>query len=198
MADSSTQVRPGGRSAKVRAAVHRAVAELLAEEEAETLTLPAVAARAGVHPTTLYRRWGSTAQLLTDVATSRFSDDLVVPDSGSLAGDLERWLADVATDVADPDTLALMRATIATGPAGGCACVEDRHRQLGAILRHEVERGGAAPEVESAADSLLGPLYYRAIFTSEPASADWARDLVASYLSTLAPSSAERRPADTR
>src|SRR5689334_10991156 len=162
MADSSTQVRPGGRSAKVRAAVHRAVAELLAEEEADTLTLPAVAARAGVHPTTLYRRWGSIAQLLNDVATSRFSDDLVVPDSGSLTDDLQRWLADVATDVADPDTLALMRATIGSGPAGGCACVEDRHRQLGAIIRRELERGGMALDVETAADFLLGPLYYRA------------------------------------
>lgn len=185
MAESSTQVRPGGRSAKVRAAVHRAVAELLAEEEAETLTLPAVAARAGVHPTTLYRRWGSTAQLLSDVATSRFTDDLVVPDSGSLEGDLQRWLADVATDVADPDTLALMRATIGSGPAGGCACVEDRHRQLGAIIRREQERGGAALDVETAADFLLGPLYYRAIFTAEPGSADWARTLVSTYLATL-------------
>jgi AcrR family transcriptional regulator len=185
MADSSTQVRPGGRSAKVRAAVHRAVAELLAEEEAETLTLPAVAARAGVHPTTLYRRWGSTAQLLNDVATSRFTGDLVVPDSGSLAGDLQRWLADVATDVADPDTLALMRAAIGSGPAGGCACTEDRHRQLGAIIRREQDRGGAALDVESAADFLLGPLYYRAIFTPEPASPDWARTLVSTYLATL-------------
>lgn len=185
MADSSTQVRPGGRSAKVRAAVHRAVAELLAEEEAETLTLPAVAARAGVHPTTLYRRWGSTAQLLNDVATSRFTDDLVVPDSGSLAGDLQRWLADVATDVADPDTLALMRATIGSGPAGGCACVEDRHRQLGAIIRREQDRGGTALDVETAADFLLGPLYYRAVFTPEPASVDWARTLVSTYLATL-------------
>ncbi|MGW3360326.1 TetR/AcrR family transcriptional regulator C-terminal ligand-binding domain-containing protein [Streptomyces bungoensis] len=185
MADDSTQVRPGGRSAKVRAAVHSAVAELLAEEEAEALTLPAVAARAGVHPTTLYRRWGSAAQLLNDVATSRFTDDLVVPDSGSLAGDLQRWLADVATDVADPDTLALMRATIGSSPAGGCACVEDRHRQLGAILLREHDRGGPVLDVESAADFLLGPLYYRAVFTPEPASADWARAMVTTYLATL-------------
>lgn len=185
MAESSTQVRPGGRSAKVRGAVHRAVTELLAEGEAETLTLPAVAARAGVHPTTLYRRWGSTAQLLNDVATSRFTGDLVVPDSGSLAGDLQRWLADVATDVADPDTLAIMRAAIGSGPAGGCACTEDRHRQLGAIIRREQDRGGTALDVESAADFLLGPLYYRAIFTPEPASPDWARTLVSTYLATL-------------
>lgn len=80
----TVQARPGGRSARVRAAVHRAVEELAAAGPAETLTIPAVAARAGVHPTTVYRRWGSVAQLLADVATSRFSGDVVVPDSGSL------------------------------------------------------------------------------------------------------------------
>src|SRR5664279_5180156 len=90
--------RPGGRSARVRAAVHRAVEELLVEEVGDALTIPAVAARAGVHATTLYRRWGSIGELLADVATSRFSGEIVVPDAGSLRGDLERWAADVATD----------------------------------------------------------------------------------------------------
>ncbi|WP_181784854.1 TetR/AcrR family transcriptional regulator, partial [Pseudonocardia pini] len=107
---TTTGTRPGGRSARVRAAVHRAVGELLAEQ-GEALTLPVVATRAGVHPTTLYRRWGSVGELLADVASSRFSGDVVVPDTGALRTDLERWAADVATDVADPDVLARMRAS---------------------------------------------------------------------------------------
>jgi AcrR family transcriptional regulator len=186
MTDATAQARPGGRSARVRAAVHRAVEELIAEEPAETLTIPAVAARAGVHPTTVYRRWGSLAQLLGDVATSRFSGDVVVPDTGSLTGDLERWMSDVATDLADPDVLALMRATIGSGPEGGCACTADRHAQLGAILDRERARGGTAPSVGQAIDALLAPLYYRAIFGGEPASSAWARDLVATFLATPA------------
>jgi AcrR family transcriptional regulator len=182
MPDNAVKSRPGGRSARVRAAVHRAVAELLAEEPAEALTLPAVAGRAGVHPTTLYRRWGSVADLLADVATSRFSGDIVVPDTGSLRADLERWAADVATDLADPDVLSLMRAAIGSGPEGGCACTADRHAQLAAILERERLRGGDAPEVERAADALLGPLYYRAVFTSSAAGPDWVRELVGALL----------------
>jgi len=182
MTEATVQTRPGGRSARVRAAVHHAAEELIAEGPTEALTIPAIAARADVHPTTVYRRWGSVAQLLADVATSRFSGDIVVPDSGSLAGDLLRWVSDVAADVADPDVLALMRATIGSGPEGGCACIADRHAQLAAIIEHERARGGTAPTVERAADALLGPLYYRAIFTGEPASADWARDLVTDFL----------------
>lgn len=180
---ASSQTRPGGRSARVRAAVHRAVEELLAQDGGEPLTIPQIAARAGVHPTTVYRRWGSLAELLAAVASSRFSGDIVVPDTGTLRGDLERWVADVAADLADPDVLALMRATVgAAGPTGGSACVADRHAQLAAMLERERERGRSVPELERAADALLGPLYYRAIFTSQPVTAAWARELVDALL----------------
>jgi AcrR family transcriptional regulator len=168
----------------VRAAVHRAVEELLVEEAGDalavsTLTVPAVAARAGVHATTLYRRWGSIGELLADVATSRFTGDVVVPDTGSLRGDLERWAADVATDLADPDVLALMRATIgAGGGPGACACRGDREEQLAAMVERERARGNPVPTVERAADALLGPLYYRAVFTERPGAPEWARGLV--------------------
>jgi AcrR family transcriptional regulator len=185
MSAAPAQTRPGGRSARVRAAVHRAVEELAAADAAEPLTIPVIAARAGVHPTTVYRRWGSVAQLLADVATSRFSGDVVVPDTGTLAGDLERWMGDVATDLADPDVLALMRATIGSGPEGGCACAVDRHDQLRAMIERERARGGAAPDVERAVDMLLGPLYYRAVFSTQPASPQWARGLVTALLKDM-------------
>jgi AcrR family transcriptional regulator len=182
-ASSPTHTRPGGRSARVRAAVHRAVQELLAEDRSDPVTIPAVAARAGVHPTTLYRRWHSLAALLADVASSRFSGDIVVPDTGTLRGDLERWVTDVATDLGDPDVLAIMRAAVgAGGQEGSCACVADRHAQLAAMLERERMRGGGVPDLERAADALLGPLYYRAIFTDQPVRPDWARELVAALL----------------
>lgn len=175
--------RPGGRSARVRAAVHRAVEELLAEGAADPLTVPVIAARAGVHPTTVYRRWGTLGELLAAVAASRFSGDVVVPDTGSLRGDLERWVADVAVDVADPDVLAIMRAAIGNaGEAGSSACVADRHVQLAAMLDRGREREGTAPDTTHAAEALLGPVYYRALFTRQPPSPDWARGLVAPLL----------------
>jgi AcrR family transcriptional regulator len=177
-----SHTRPGGRSARVRVAVYLAVEELLAEGPSEALTIPVIAARAGVHPTTVYRRWGSLGELLGDVAISRFSGDIIVPDTGTLRGDLERWATDVATDLADPDVLALMRATVGTGPEGGSACIADRHAQLTAILERERSRGGDPPDVERAADALLGPLYYRAIFTGHPAEPGWARELVGALL----------------
>ncbi|MDN5916183.1 MAG: TetR/AcrR family transcriptional regulator [Pseudonocardia sp.] len=188
-AGATPRQRPGGRSARVRASVHRAVGELLAEGPAESLTIPAVATRAGVHPTTVYRRWPTLAELLADVAASRFSGDIVVPNTGSLRGDLERWTTDVAVDLADPDVLALMRAALgAAGQDGGDACIADRHAQLTAILDRERARGGpdggpaAVPTTDEAADALLGPLYYRAVFTARPGEPGWARGLVGRLL----------------
>ncbi len=170
----------------MRAAVHRAVTELLAEGNDGATSIPVVAARAGVHPTTVYRRWPTIAELLADVAGSRFSGDIVVPDTGDLHGDLERWVTDVATDLADPDVLALTRAALgAAGPEGGDACVADRHAQLAAMLDREAERGGAVPTTEQAADALLGPLYYRAVFTGRPGDAGWARGLVTRLLTAV-------------
>lgn len=140
--------------------------------------MPVIAARAGVHPTTVYRRWASLGDLLGEVATSRFSGDIVVPDTGTLRGDLERWAGAVAVDLADPDVLALMRAAVGSGPDGGCACIADRQDQLAAMLEREQARGGDAPTVDRAADAILGPLYFRAVFIGQPAEPEWAVELV--------------------
>ena len=51
------QVRVGGRSARIQAAVHDAVRALTAEVGREALTVPMIAGRAGVTPSTIYRRW---------------------------------------------------------------------------------------------------------------------------------------------
>ncbi|WP_425426289.1 TetR/AcrR family transcriptional regulator [Amycolatopsis australiensis] len=54
---------PGGRSARVREAVHDAVVELHAAGEIDA-AIPRIAERAGVNPTSVYRRWGSRDHLL--------------------------------------------------------------------------------------------------------------------------------------
>src|ERR1700754_3414092 len=84
--------RPGGRSARVQAAVHQATTELLAEHGRAALTVPLIAARAGVTPSTIYRRWGELADLLADVAVEHLRPDGDPADTGSVAGDLAAWV----------------------------------------------------------------------------------------------------------
>lgn len=179
-APAPATTRPGGRSARVRAAVHRAVEELLAERGPDATTIPAVAQRAGVHPTTIYRRWGSAADLLSAVAVSRLTGGLVVPDSGSLRGDLTQWVRDVITDLSDPDSLLMLRTVLGASRDGNgpSACLADRYVQLGAMLDADRARGNEPPDTEVLLETLLGPVYFRALFDDEALPAERAEALV--------------------
>src|SRR5688572_33420223 len=84
--------RPGGRSARVRSAVLEATLELLAERGYDGAEVPEVARRAGVHPTTVYRRWGTKSRLVGEALLERSRPLTPTPDTGSLRPDLGRLL----------------------------------------------------------------------------------------------------------
>src|SRR3546814_20627215 len=80
-------IRPGGRSARVQESVHKAVCELTAEVGRGEVTVPMIAARAGVTPSTIYRRWGDLPALLADVAMERLRPDHGPAATGGIATD---------------------------------------------------------------------------------------------------------------
>src|SRR6201981_1442277 len=84
--------RPGGGSAAGQKGVAGPVRELQADGGEGELTVPAVAARAGVTPSTIYRRWGTLSQLLSDVALEKLRPETAPGDTGSPQGDLTLWL----------------------------------------------------------------------------------------------------------
>ena len=84
--------RPGGRSALVQAAVHRAVRDIQAQGDAQQLTIPAIAEKAGVTPSTIYRRWGTLAELLSDVAVENLRPDHEPEDCGNFRAYLLAWI----------------------------------------------------------------------------------------------------------
>ncbi|MYY00981.1 MULTISPECIES: TetR/AcrR family transcriptional regulator [unclassified Streptomyces] len=86
--DTTPGRRPGGRTARVRAQVLDAVRAELTESGHEGLTVEGVAARAGVHRATVYRRWRDVGGLLADVIDAAGEMDWQPPDTGSLRGDL--------------------------------------------------------------------------------------------------------------
>src|SRR3954470_20467024 len=100
--------RPGGRSARICAAVHPAVTDLISERGYGNFTVGEVAARAGVADSSIYRRWGSLETLLTDVALTRLNAQSPMPDTGSLAGDLHTYAAQVAREITGPDGPAVL------------------------------------------------------------------------------------------
>lgn len=180
--------RPGGRSARVRAAVHQAVTGLIAERGYGNFTVGDVAARAGVADTSVYRRWGNLEALLTDVAITWLTTTSPIPDTGSLDTDLRTYAANVARDVSGPDGLAVLRLVIALSTAGDAgvqardAFLAERGRQLQVMLDRARARGEHPPEGLDILDHLLAPMYVRILFGTGPLTPAYVNTLVTRLL----------------
>ncbi len=160
--------RPGGRTARVRAAVHTAVTELVGEQPWGELNIAVVAQRSGVHQATIYRRWGTVAGLLNDVVAEQLARVAPVPDTGSLRGDLERYAAEAAGHVAGPLGALVLRTAMSDlepGPrAADDPLVGERRRRLQPMLDRAAVRGEHPPTIVEFEEVLLAPLYFHALF----------------------------------
>ncbi|MEV8018001.1 TetR/AcrR family transcriptional regulator [Streptomyces sp. NPDC086554] len=176
--------RPGGRSARVAADVHRAVTDLINERGYGNFTVGEVAARAGVADSSIYRRWGNLETLLTDVALTRLNAQSPMPDTGSLVGDLRTYAANVAREITGPDGLLLVRLAVALSSNGqqGLQARDDlrdeRTRQLQSMLDRARERGEHAPDAFDVLDHILAPMYIRVLFGMGPLTPDYVDGLV--------------------
>jgi AcrR family transcriptional regulator len=171
-------IRPGGRSARVQASVHEAVRELLAEMSRTEITVPLIAARAGVTPSTIYRRWGDMQELLADVAVERLRPDTGPADTGSAAGDLEAWAEQYAEEMSSGPGREYIRDVLAaqTGDNANKCCNFIR-QQIAMIAERAKARGEAFPEVEAVMDAVAAPIMYRILFGEAPTTAR-VRELV--------------------
>jgi AcrR family transcriptional regulator len=184
MSERQRTRRPGGRSAKVGAAVHGAVTELISERGYGGFTIGEIAARAGVADSSIYRRWGNLEALLADVALTRLNEQSPMPDTGSLEGDLRTYAANVAREITGPDGLALVRLAVALSGNGrqGLAAAEgiraERTRQLQAMLDRSADRGESAPDAFEVLDHILAPMYIRVLFGLVPLTPEYIDGLV--------------------
>jgi AcrR family transcriptional regulator len=167
------------RSPDVDAAVLAAVCTLVADGGYDAVTVEAVAKRAGVARTTVYRRWATPAELVL-AAFSQVLASRPVPDTGSLAGDLralatslvealERSIdgpltrAAVAAAAADPEHFAALVAPAMAARRGAVAEVVERAHRRG-----EVDDATVAPMVEL----VVGAVYLRYLVTGQELDAD--------------------------
>jgi AcrR family transcriptional regulator len=176
--------RPGGRSARVRAAVHRAVTGLVSERGYGNFTVGEVAARAGVADTSVYRRWGTLESLLMDVAITCLTTASPIPDTGTLETDLRAYAAGVARDITGPDGLAVLRLVVALSTAGDAGAqardefIAERARQIQGMLDRARRRGEHPPESLDILDHILAPMYIRVLFGMDPLTPDYTDHLV--------------------
>ncbi|MFD4871710.1 TetR/AcrR family transcriptional regulator [Streptomyces sp. NPDC058412] len=177
-------MRPGGRSARVQASVHTAVRELAAEVGRDALTVPLIAQRAGVTPSTVYRRWGDLQELLSDVAVERLRPETAPEDHGALSADLTNWAEQFLDEMSSPAGRAYIRDALLGDPDGSNAgrCSAYAAEQIDVILTRATARGQRTPDVETVIDQVVAPLMYRILFRPQGLDTAFAHHLVTATL----------------
>lgn len=186
--NSAERVQPPGRGPKVRAAILAATLAELAETGYAGLTIENIARRAGVHKTTIYRRWTDRESLVADVLGEHIAMDFPIPDTGSVEEDLchlaRAWVAWVTSPtgrmifaavysdaVRIPGISDVRRELFEYGP-----------RRCAVVIERAIERGELPTGTDPTAviKNLITPVYFRLTVTGEPvdrAAADQAAQI---------------------
>ena len=174
MGEGERASRPGGRTARVRAEVLAAVQAELAEHGYDGLTIDAVAARSGVHRTTVYRRWKTVAGLLVDLLQAGLDDSWEPADTGSLEGDLIALNREVHAALTEQPsvTQAVIAASFRTPEAAEALTHfwTDRYTRSAVVVERAIRRG-ELPSTTDAHQLLLtatAPLYHQLVLLRQP------------------------------
>jgi AcrR family transcriptional regulator len=189
---SDIDKKPLGRPRSIQShqAMLQATLELLAEVGFDVMSIEAIAARAGIGKTTIYRRYISKAELVADAIES-IREEIVIPDTGNLQGDIDALIQNAAQITLSP----LGRQTVAMiiGSAASNAqfaqiywtkYLEPRRKTFAIVI----ERAKARTEIPTdldpdlVFDSMSAIMLYALIFP--PTSESWT-DYVRRALSLL-------------
>lgn len=169
-------MRPGGRTAAVRSSVLRAAEDLLVEAGLDGLELTAVADRAGVGKSTVYRRWGSVPALVTDLLCDMADQSRSRAHTGSLRGDLLANAALVRRTLMHPRRGRLIKAVIAAATCDVATAealsgfYDRRVGEWAGCIEDAVERGEApkGTDLAAAIRQVSAPLYYQFLTSTRP------------------------------
>ncbi len=161
--------RPGGRAARVVAAVIDATMREIARVGFEELRVEDVAELAGVAKTTVYRRWPTKIALVVDAMRS-LHGQFDVPDTGSVREDARRILEELGRgkDMTLKRTLA--RAVVAAGADHELvrAMMQLRAERMAVweeVLQRAIERGELPRSLDVAlvAEVIVAPFALRVL-----------------------------------
>ncbi|MEH2139040.1 TetR/AcrR family transcriptional regulator [Nostoc sp.] len=180
---------PSGRPRSIHAdqAILQATLDLLAEVGYQSMSIEAIASRAGVGKTTIYRRYTSKEELVAD-AIENLRNDLTLPNTGSFWGDMDILINHAAQKIDSPlgrQTLALIVSTASSNPQFAevywTKYTKVRREALSKVLKRAKSRGEIHKDadIELVIDLLSGSLYYALIFKpiTEPVEAYMRRTM---------------------
>ena len=118
MSEPGNSIPGRPRSVQSHQSILQATLDLLAEVGYERMSIDAIAARARVGKTTIYRRYSSKEELVADAIES-LREEISLPDTGSLSGDLDCIIESAARTTITPlgrQILALIISTASSNP----------------------------------------------------------------------------------
>lgn len=168
--------RPGGRTAQNRAAVVEATLAELAEHGYDQTTMESVALRAGVHKTTVYRRWRTKERLVAEALEATAEVRIEVPDTGDLALDLQTLARGVRAVLMSTVGSAAVRTLVSGAQSSPEVARVLRTFWAGRLTKviPIVERAVADGRLPQGTDAielmkyLAAPLFHRVLVTAEP------------------------------
>jgi len=195
---TDTAARPDPRVERSRQAILEATLQLLARDgDVGSLTVEAVAARSGVAKTTIYRRWRDKWELALDAVMIDMLPRLDEPvDVGDTRKELLTVINSVVKMLATPPYGQAMQALvsqIATDPDLARVyreqVVEPRHAELTPVIKRGIARGDLRPDtdVRLIHELLVGPIFYRLLFSGAPLDRNLGRRIVDAILAGFAP-----------
>jgi AcrR family transcriptional regulator len=167
--------RTGGRSARVRQAVLQATVQTVAEHGADAVNVAEIARQAGVHDTSIYRRWPTKEHLIFDSLLTHSVAQLPIPDTGTLRADLVAFASLITSYAATPIGQALLKAMAVTDDdaalaAGRAQFWQFRLDQARAMIDRAMIRGELRADTDPALalELLIAPLHFRLLLTRQP------------------------------
>ncbi|RUP03466.1 MAG: TetR/AcrR family transcriptional regulator [Mycobacterium sp.] len=163
--------------------------DLLAEHGYDGLTVDAVATTARASKATVYRRWPSKAELVLAAFIEGVCQVAVVPNTGSLRGDLVKIGETICEHAAEQaSTIRAVLVEVSRHPALGEAMqlqfLDQRKALIQHVLRQAVDRGEISEDAiaDELWDVLPGYLIYRSIIPGRPPDSRTVRALVDGFL----------------
>ena len=173
------------RSEEAKQKVLDAAQDVLGDLSVDGFTVEEVAKRSGVAKTTIYRHWPNGNTLMIE-ALDCMVHTFATPNTGSLAGDLEAFMAHVLPVMSDPKLMQAMLGVVAaalTDPEIAeihASMMAERMGPIGTIIDLAKGRGELPAHLDASIvlDMIEGPFFMRKMIRREPIDETVLRQMV--------------------
>jgi AcrR family transcriptional regulator len=178
----------------ITVAIRNAVMHELAEVGYGRLSIEAVARRAGVGKTAVYRRWGNKLEMVLEIVSDVAGRSVPLPDTGSFAGDLELLMMIVSRALRHriasqiiPDLMAEASRNPQIAETLQSALRTHQQAVGDKLVGQAIARGElpADTDPQLVVDLILGPLYWRLAVSRNPISDEYLEKLTTAITGAL-------------